>query len=65
MFINRTSKSARKGIRRFQRQQRQQGEQRGWQRPQQETIVAYGDATLGHMRGYAPLPHWVRYNQVA
>ncbi|KAJ8653148.1 hypothetical protein O0I10_011197 [Lichtheimia ornata] len=30
----------------------------GWQRPEQETIVAYGDASLGHMRGYAPLPHW-------
>ncbi|KAJ8661356.1 hypothetical protein O0I10_003108 [Lichtheimia ornata] len=52
MFINRTSKAKRRGMRRFRRRDI------GWQRPEQETIVAYGDASLGHMRGYAPLPHW-------
>ncbi|CDH52134.1 predicted protein [Lichtheimia corymbifera JMRC:FSU:9682] len=52
MFINRTTKSRRRRVRRFERRRD------GWERPEEETIVAYGDATLGHMKGYAPLPHW-------
>ncbi|KAI7884112.1 hypothetical protein K492DRAFT_192141 [Lichtheimia hyalospora FSU 10163] len=47
-----TSKSERRIARRLIRRNM------GWERPQGETIVAYGNAVLGHMRTYAPMPHW-------
>ncbi|KAI8141838.1 hypothetical protein BJV82DRAFT_164491 [Fennellomyces sp. T-0311] len=56
LYIHSTTKRQRRRHR--QRARRFAEEEFGWQRDHRPTIVAYGDAVLSHMSGFAPLPHW-------
>ncbi|KAI8142870.1 hypothetical protein BJV82DRAFT_669011 [Fennellomyces sp. T-0311] len=56
LYIHSTTERQRRRHR--QRARRYAEEEFGWQRDHRPTIVAYGDAALSHMSGFAPLPHW-------